>query len=136
LAESGIEPAPERNRKRTWKHFLKSHWETLYDCDFFSVAVLGMFGTGRYMVFFVIEVKSRAVHIAEIRIAPDGAWMLQMARNLLNPEKLQPARGTVCEDNTKRVSGPLRALRRAASASSDQAVHRALSDGQLSPRNR
>jgi len=85
LAESGIEPAPERNRKRTWKHFLKSHWETLYACDFFSVEVLGMFGTVRYMVFFVIEVKSRAVHIAGIRIAPDGAWMLQMARNLLDP---------------------------------------------------
>ena len=46
LAEAGIEPAPERNRKRTWKHFLKSHWETLYACDFFSVEVLGMFGTG------------------------------------------------------------------------------------------
>jgi putative transposase len=33
LAESGIEPAPERNRKRTWKHFLRSHGETLYACD-------------------------------------------------------------------------------------------------------
>jgi hypothetical protein len=61
LAEAGIEPAPERNRKRTWKQFLKSHWETLYACDFFSVEVLGIFGTVRYMVLFVIEVKSRAV---------------------------------------------------------------------------
>ena len=56
LAEAGIEPAPERNRKRTWKQFLKSHWETLYACDFFSVEVLGIFGTVRYMVLFVIEV--------------------------------------------------------------------------------
>jgi transposase len=85
LAEAGIEPAPERNRKRTWKQFLKSHWETLYACDFFSVEVLGVFGTVRYMVFFVIEVKSRAVQVAGIRIAPNGAWMLQMARNLLDP---------------------------------------------------
>ena len=37
LAEAGLEPAPERTRKRTWKHFLRSHWETLYACDFFSV---------------------------------------------------------------------------------------------------
>ena len=45
LAEAGFEPAPERTRKRTWKHFLKSHWETLYARDFFSVEVLGVFGT-------------------------------------------------------------------------------------------
>jgi hypothetical protein len=37
LAEAGVEPAPERNRKRTWKQFLRSHWETLYACDFFAV---------------------------------------------------------------------------------------------------
>ena len=85
LAEAGIEPAPERNRKRTWKQFLKSHWETLYACDFFSVEVLGVFGTVRTMVFFVIEVKSRAVQVAGIRIAPDGDWMKQIARNLLDP---------------------------------------------------
>ena len=30
--------------------------------------------------------KSRAVHIAGLRIAADGAWMLQIARNLLDPE--------------------------------------------------
>jgi hypothetical protein len=72
LAEAGIEPAPERRRKRTWKRFLKSHWDTLYACDFFSVETLGVFGTVRCMVFFVVELKSRAVQIAGIRIAPDG----------------------------------------------------------------
>jgi transposase len=85
LVEAGIEPAPERNRKRTWKQFLRSHWETLYACDFFSVEVLGVFGTVRYMVFFVMEVKTRAVQIAGVRIAPDGEWMKQVARNLLDP---------------------------------------------------
>jgi putative transposase len=85
LAEAGIEPAPERNRKRTWKQFLKIHWETLFACDFFSVEVLGVFGTVRHMVFFVLEVKSRTVQIAGVRIAPDGDWMKQIARNLLDP---------------------------------------------------
>ena len=47
LAEAGLEPAPERTRKRTWKHFLRSHWETLYACDFFSVETLGTFGAVR-----------------------------------------------------------------------------------------
>jgi putative transposase len=85
LAQAGIEPAPERNRKRTWKHFLKSHWETLYACDFFGVEALGVSGTVRHMVLFVIEVKSRAVQIAGVRIAPDGDWMKQIARHLLDP---------------------------------------------------
>jgi hypothetical protein len=85
LAEAGIEPAPERNRKRTWKHFLRCHWETLYACDFFAVETLGVFGTVRYMVFFVMELQSRAVHVAGIRIDPDGAWMMQIARSLLCP---------------------------------------------------
>ena len=65
---------------------LTSHWETLYACDFFSVETLGVFGTIRVMVFFVIELKSRAVHIAGIRVDPDGAWMMQTARNLLDPD--------------------------------------------------
>jgi hypothetical protein len=29
LAGAGIEPAPERRRRRTWHQFLRQHWETL-----------------------------------------------------------------------------------------------------------
>jgi putative transposase len=36
-------------------------------------------------VFFVMQVNTRAVQIAGIRIAPDGDWMNQIARNLLDP---------------------------------------------------
>ena len=43
------------------------------------------------MVFFVMELKSRAVRIAGIRIDPDGAWMMQVARNLLDPVDGIPA---------------------------------------------
>ncbi|HXJ81387.1 MAG TPA: integrase core domain-containing protein [Candidatus Methylomirabilis sp.] len=85
LAKAGIEPAPERSRRRTWRQFLRSHWQTLYACDFFSVETLGAFGTVRFTVFFVMELKSRAVHIAGVQINPDGAWMMQVARNLLDP---------------------------------------------------
>jgi transposase len=85
LAEEGIEPAPEREKKRTWKQFIKMHWDTLYACDFFSVEALCLFGTVRYMVFFVIEVESRAVEIAGIAVDPGEEWMKQMARNLVDP---------------------------------------------------
>ena len=82
LAEAGIEPAPEREKTRTWKHFMKAHWDSLCGCDFFTVEVLGLTGTVRYMVFFVIVVKTRMVEIAGIATNPDGRWMQQMARNL------------------------------------------------------
>ena len=82
LAEAGLEPAPEREKKRTWKQFMKAHWESLSACDFFSVEALGLAGTVRYLVLFVIALKMRAVEIAGIGVNPDGEWMRQMARNL------------------------------------------------------
>jgi len=36
---------------------------------------LGITGTVRYMVFFVIEIKSRAVEIAGIAVDPGEAWI-------------------------------------------------------------
>jgi len=47
LAEAGLDPAPEWERKRTWKQFIRTHWDSLYACDFFSVEVLGLRGTVR-----------------------------------------------------------------------------------------
>jgi transposase InsO family protein len=82
LAEAGIEPAPEREKTRTWKQFMKAHWDSLCACDFFTVEALGLTGTVRHMVLFVMRVKTRAVEIAGIAASPDGRWMEQMARNL------------------------------------------------------
>ena len=39
-------------------------------------------GLVRYLVLFVIDLKTRRVHIAGITCAADGAWMAQVARNL------------------------------------------------------
>jgi hypothetical protein len=39
LAEAGIEPAPEREKTRTWKQFMKAHWDSLCGCDFFTISV-------------------------------------------------------------------------------------------------
>ncbi|MFC1611645.1 integrase core domain-containing protein [Myxococcota bacterium] len=84
LKDAGLEPAPERDKKRTWKQFMRSHRDSLYACDFFSVETLGLFGPVRQMVFFVIEVRTRVVEIVGIRVDPDGEWMKQMARNLID----------------------------------------------------
>ena len=36
LARHGIEPAPERERKTTWKEFPEQHWDLIVAADFFS----------------------------------------------------------------------------------------------------
>ena len=84
LAEAGISPAPERRRGMSWKSFLRAHWEAIAAADFFTVEVLTLHGLRRYLVFFVIELKTRRVEIAGIVHQPDGEWMMQVGRNLLD----------------------------------------------------
>ena len=87
LSEEGLEPAPEREKKRTWKAFLKAYSETLYTADFFAVEALGIRGTVRYLVFLVMHVKSRAVDVGGIVVNPRGEWMKREGRNLLDREE-------------------------------------------------
>jgi transposase InsO family protein len=53
--------------------------------DFFTVEVLTWCGLVRYVVFFVMKLKTRAVEIAGITSQPYEPWMMQMARNLTDP---------------------------------------------------
>jgi hypothetical protein len=82
LTDHGIEPAPERCTKTPWKTFLAAHWDGLAAADFFTVEVLTMAGLVRYIVFFVMKLKTRTVEIAGITRQPHGDWMRQIARNL------------------------------------------------------
>ena len=82
LRDHGIAPAPERGRRTPWKTFLAAHWDGLAAADCFTVEVLTMGGLVRYVVFFVLQLKTRAVEIAGITRQPDEAWMTQVARNL------------------------------------------------------
>src|SRR5208283_6006933 len=82
LKEQGIEPAPIRGKTMPWKTFLKAHWGAIAAADFFSVEVLTLSGLVRHLVLFVIDLKTRRVHVADISSTADGAWMAQMARNL------------------------------------------------------
>ena len=85
LHDHGLAPAPERNQRTPWKTFLQTHGEGLAAADLFTVEVLTLAGLRRYFVVFVIELKTRRVHIAGIHPHPDGRWMEQMARNLTDP---------------------------------------------------
>ena len=81
LKEHGIEPAPERYKKTTWREFLQAHWEVLAAADFFTVEVWTRSGLVRYVVLFVIELSTRRVEIAGVAPQPDGPWMTQISRN-------------------------------------------------------
>ena len=82
LQERGLEPAPERSKRVSWKAFLKAHRGAIAAADFFSVEVMTWHGLVRYQVFFLIDLKTRCVEIAGITKDAHGAWMAQIARNL------------------------------------------------------
>lgn len=84
LKEQGIEPAPERLAHMPWSKFLKAHWDASAAADFFTVEVWSRVGLIRYAVFFVIDLPTRRVEIAGIAPVPDGLWMEQVARNLID----------------------------------------------------
>jgi hypothetical protein len=75
LKEAGIDPAPDRQKRTTWKEFLRTHLDVLAAADFFSVEVWTALGLVRYHVLFVIRLATREVHIAGIIPEPHGAWM-------------------------------------------------------------
>jgi putative transposase len=82
LERHGIEPAPERSRKTTWKEFLSRHWELIVAADFFTVEVWTRRGLQRFVVLFFIELSTRKVEIVGIASAANGLWMLQIGRNV------------------------------------------------------
>src|SRR5215510_8723629 len=65
-----------------WKTFLAAHWDQLAAADFFTVEVSTLRGLVRYVVFFVMKLKTRTVEVAGITSQPDETWMRQIARNL------------------------------------------------------
>jgi putative transposase len=82
LKDHGIAPAPQRGATMPWKTFLAAHWDGLAAADFFTVEVLTLRGLVRYVVLFVMKLKTRTVEIAGMTSQPDETWMMQIARNL------------------------------------------------------
>jgi putative transposase len=98
LREHGIGPAPERERKTTWKTFLKSHWELLAAADFTTVEVWTTRGLVTFYILAVMRLSTRRVEIAGVTPNPDGAWMQKMGRNLTDCYTLGKLRPLICVD--------------------------------------
>lgn len=86
MIEHGLIDDPKHTKKMNWTTFIKAHFESVAACDFFSVEAWTPKGLTRFMVYFVIDVATRKVQIAGVDEVPDEAYMLQMARNLTDPE--------------------------------------------------
>ena len=81
LRRHGIEPAPERKRKTTWKEFFKRHWELIVAADFHD-EVWTSRGLTRYLVLFFIDLSTRKVVISGIASRANDLWMSQVGRNM------------------------------------------------------
>ncbi|MFQ5472584.1 MAG: transposase [Dehalococcoidia bacterium] len=80
LKEHGIKPAP--GRPTSWRTFVRSHAEVIVQADFFTTEVWTPRGLVTQYTLFVIDIASRAVHIAGTTPNPDASFMAQVARNL------------------------------------------------------
>jgi transposase InsO family protein len=76
LRRHGIEPAPERSRKTTWKELL------IVAADFFTIEVWTASGLKRFLVLFFLDLSSRRVEITGVASGANGLWMHQIGRNV------------------------------------------------------
>jgi len=111
LKGAGVGPAPER--PSSWRTFLHAHWGQIVAADFFTTEVWTARGLTTVYTLFLIDLKTRRVHIAGSTIRPGEAFMLQIARNLTNAFDgfLLPHRVLLCDRDTKFTRGFRRVLK-------------------------
>ena len=83
LKDHGIPPAPDRTS--SWRTFLRAHWGEIAAADFFTTEVWTPRGLVTYYTLFVLDLRSRRVHVAGSTPNPDSTFMAQAARHLPTP---------------------------------------------------
>jgi len=103
LARRGLGPAPRRGGT-TWRQFLAQQASGMVACDFFTVETVWL---KRIYVLVFIDLATRRVHLAGCTSNPDGAWVVQQARNFASHlhERAEPLRFLI-HDRDSKFCGP------------------------------
>jgi len=105
LKDNGIPPAP--GRPTSWRTFLRAHWGEIAGADFFTTEVWMPRGLVTYYTLFVIDLRSRRVHVVGSTPNPDAAFMAQAARCLTDAVDgfLAGHRVLICDRDGKWTQG-------------------------------
>jgi transposase InsO family protein len=105
LKDQGIPPAPDR--PSSWRTFLQAHWGAIAGADFFTSEVWTPRGLVTYYTLFVLDLRSRRVHVAGSTPTPDASFMAQAARRLTDAVDgfLASHRVLICDRDSKWTDG-------------------------------
>jgi transposase InsO family protein len=101
LKADGIKPAPDR--PSSWRTFLRAHRGQIAATDFFTTEVWTHRGLTTVYTLFLIDLRTRRIHIGGSITHPDGSFMAQVARNLTDAVNgfLLPHRHLICDRDAK-----------------------------------
>jgi len=97
LIEQGIRPSPDR--PTSWRTFLRAHWGAIAGTDFFTTEVWTPLGLKTYYILFVIDLRTRRVHLAGVTRNPTDMFMACAAEASLG--FLHVSRFLICDRDTK-----------------------------------
>ena len=101
LLGNGLRPAPRR-ASATWRAFLRAQADGIIATDFFTVETVRL---KTLYVLFYIELHTRQVRVAGVTDRPNGAWVVQRARErsieLESPEGATVPRFLVSDRDAK-----------------------------------
>src|SRR3989441_5503409 len=105
LKDNGIPPVP--GRPTSWRTFLRAHWGEIAGADFISTEVWMPRGLVTYYTLFVLDLRSRRVHVVGSTPNPDAAFMAQAARCLTDAVDgfLTGHRVLICDRDGKWTDG-------------------------------